>query len=182
MIFRVGINNMNSSNESYTVWHSMLRRCYSSVYQKGKPTYVDCKVSNEWLLHSNFNSWFKDNYIEGWQLDKDLLSGESKIYSQETCCFLPSVLNSLITIKKKNNDLPQGVYYKISHGKYIAQLSFCDQGMRESGHLCISSDIDYCFKVYKEAKENKIKEFAIKYKDQMKPKVFNALLNFKVTP
>lgn len=182
MIFGVGTNDMSCSNDSYTVWHSMLRRCYSSVYQKGKPTYLDCKVSDDWLLHSNFNSWFKDNYIKGWQLDKDLLSGESKVYSQETCCFLPAVLNSLIVVKKKNNDLPQGVHYKIKNAKYIAQLSYQDQGVRSSAHLCISSDIDHCFKVYKETKESKIKEFAMKYKDQMKPKVLNALLNFKVTP
>lgn len=182
MIFGIGLNDMSCTNNSYTVWHSMLRRCYSSVYQKGKPTYVKCKVSDKWLVHSNFNPWFTDNYIKDWQLDKDLLSGESKIYSEETCCFLPPVLNSLIIKKTNNTLLPQGVHYKTRNGKYVAQLSFQDKNIRESGHLCIHWSSDYCFKVYKEAKENKIKEFAKKYQSQIKPKVLDALLNFKVTP
>lgn len=182
MIFGVGVNDVSCDVKSYSVWHSMLRRCYSAVYQRNKPTYKGCAVEDTWKLHSNFRNWFDLNYVEGWHLDKDLLKGNSLIYSQETCCFLPASLNSLITVKTRSKDLPQGVYFKVSNGKYVAQLSFYDEGVRTSGHLCISNDIEYCFSVYKKAKERKIKEIAAKYSNLLKSEAMQALLKYSVEP
>lgn len=181
MIFGVATNDLSYKENSYTIWHSMIRRCYSEVYQKSKPTYKECKVSNDWLLHSNFKRWYDSNYIEDWQLDKDLLSGNMKLYSEETCCFLPSSLNSLIIKQKKSGDLPEGVYFKKTNGKYVAQLSQYSKLKRESGYICLHHDPEYCFNKYKEFKEAKIKELTNKYKDLLSNKVYNALLLFEVT-
>lgn len=180
MIFGVAINDLSFKDDSYTVWHSMIRRCYSKVYQEKKPTYKKCSVSKKWLLHSNFNKWFRSEFVIGWQLDKDLL-GDSTMYSEETCCFLPAELNSLIVVKDKNDGLPSGVYFKRSHGKYVAQLSDYSLASRGSGHLCISDDVEHCFITYKSAKEAKVKHLAEKYKGQLSQRVYSTLLNFEVS-
>lgn len=82
--------------KSYDTWRNMLARCYSTKYQKKHPTYAGCSVSEEWQLFSNFEKWFSSNYVEGWQLDKDILSPGNKVYSADTCVFVPQKLNNLL--------------------------------------------------------------------------------------
>ena len=181
MVFNKGFNDLSSSLPSYSVWHSMLRRCYSSVYHANKPTYVGTIVSDEWLLFSNFNKWFVLNNVEGWQLDKDLLFNNSKIYSEETCIFLPNEINCALQTDKGKNGLPSGVSYKTSHGKYVAQLSILDEnGHRKNKHLIISDSVDVCKKKYSEEKIKYIMTLAEKHKEKLSEKAYNALLNFKV--
>ena len=54
----------------YRAWHGMLFRCSTKNTQE---TYNDCSVCEEWLRFSNFKRWFDENYIDGFQLDKDIL-------------------------------------------------------------------------------------------------------------
>lgn len=178
MIFGKGLNDLTCMAEGYTTWHSMLRRCYSSVYQKDKPTYKGCEVSKEWLLFSNFNAWYKENYVEDWHLDKDLV-GTGSLYSAENCVFLPNIINSAIEYKF-NNGLPSGVSHKTANSNYVAQLSIGHKGKRKTQHLCSSSDPMVCFAVYKQAKEKYIKELADLHKEKLHPKAYKALYNFEV--
>ena len=77
----------------YKAWYHMLQRCYDHKLHERYPTYKDCKVSEEWHNFQNFGKWFDDNYyeIEGetMTLDKDILTKHNKIYSPETCIFVP---------------------------------------------------------------------------------------------
>lgn len=182
MVFGKGINDVNSKHPAYSIWHSMLRRSYSKVYHKNKPTYIGTEVSPEWYKFSNFIKWYDDNYIEGWHLDKDLLSNGCKLYSKDTCCFLPNEINILFSEKRQDNGLPLGVSVKKCSGKYIAQISFCENGVRKSGHIGTSRDPMLCFEMYKSAKEAKIKELANKYKEQLNPNVYSTLMNYIVIP
>lgn len=97
-VCRVGINDMYfvSDLKSYKTWDTMIRRCYSKYKQVENPTYIGCSVCEEWLTFSNFKRWFDENYIEGYELDKDILVKGNKVYSPETCCFVPKRLNLLI--------------------------------------------------------------------------------------
>ena len=76
-IFGVGINDSFEMEEelgkSVSIWLDMMSRCYCEKFHRKYPTYNDCFVCKEWLTFSNFYKWFKDNYIEGYQLDKDIL-------------------------------------------------------------------------------------------------------------
>lgn len=74
--------------KSYSVWQSMLTRCYSEKYQVQKPTYRGCTVCKEWHNFSVFEQWFNDNYIEGYELDKDSIVENNKVYSPSTCLFI----------------------------------------------------------------------------------------------
>ena len=83
----------------YKTWNHMLQRCYSEKYHEKESTYINCEVCNEWHNFQNFGKWFDDNYyeIEGEEmnLDKDILVKHNKIYSPETCVFVPHKINKL---------------------------------------------------------------------------------------
>jgi len=78
----------------HQVWVDMLRRCYSTKFHERQPTYKGCSVSEEWLTFSVFKRWMERQVFEGLQLDKDLLFDGNKVYSEETCVFVTSVVNS----------------------------------------------------------------------------------------
>lgn len=79
----------------------MLNRCCSGKLHKRESTYINCKVCDEWLNFQNFSEWFKNNYyeVEGqrMELDKDILNKGNKIYSPNTCIFVPHNINNLFT-------------------------------------------------------------------------------------
>lgn len=89
---------------SYRVWYAMIQRCYKE-YNTTKKTYKDVFVCNEWLCYENFEKWFEDNYYvvnnEVMNLDKDILIKGNRIYSPETCCFVPRRLNILFVNTNK---------------------------------------------------------------------------------
>lgn len=104
--------------KEYSTWQGMLQRCYDEKFNNRHISYKKCEVCEEWHCFQNFAEWFYENYrpeiMQGWQLDKDILVKGNKIYSPETCCFLPQRINKLLT---KNNrvrgEYPIGVdYYK----------------------------------------------------------------------
>lgn len=94
---------------AYQVWQDMLVRCYSSKYKEKYPTYVGVTCCEEWLLFTNFAKWFKDNYIKGHQLDKDMLVKNNTTYSPDTCLFISQELNLFLTLRDKcRGSLPLG--------------------------------------------------------------------------
>lgn len=107
----------------YRVWSSMLERCYSETLHKRCPTYIGCSVAEEWLILSNFKKWFEVHYIEGYQLDKDLLVEGNKTYGPDTCIFVTGLLNNLFTDSAKiRGECPIGVAVNKRSGKYVANL------------------------------------------------------------
>lgn len=99
----------------YTVWRSMLTRCYSPSYQRAKPTYVGCSVAPEWHSFSAFRAWAITKNYTGKQLDKDLLCPGNKVYSPATCCFISRRVNGfLLDNKESRGEYPVGVSW---HGK-----------------------------------------------------------------
>ncbi|QZI90486.1 putative AP2 domain-containing protein [Vibrio phage 207E48.1] len=126
LIYGVGVNDIEGSHKwkSRSVWREMLRRCYDPKFHVDYPTYLDCAVCEEWQIFSNFKLWFDSNYIDGYQLDKDLFNPESKIYSPDTCFFVPSALNNLFVNCAKSGEYPKGVSPSPSkRGRFRAQLS-----------------------------------------------------------
>ena len=99
----------------------MLQRCYDIKLHNKYPTYKGCRVSDEWLSFGNFANWFDENYVEGWQIDKDIL-GDGKLYSPETCCFVPHKINNLLhdNKAKKRDSTPIGV--KLQDSRYRVQI------------------------------------------------------------
>lgn len=80
---------------AYRIWENMLSRCYSVSYQHNRKTYVGCTVHSDWHTFTQFRDWWLLNYVDGWELDKDLLVANNRIYSEATCLFVPKWLNNL---------------------------------------------------------------------------------------
>ena len=94
LVYGHGINDLKhikgiGKTKAYKIWNAMLRRAYSPKWHERFPTYIGCSVCDEWLTFSNFKNWFDDNYIEDYQIDKDLLNHDNKQYSPEFCIFVP---------------------------------------------------------------------------------------------
>lgn len=80
-------------------WNNMLTRCYDEAWKAKNPTYSHCEACEEWNNFENFRRWalqFSEQIELGWDLDKDLISGERLIYSPETCVFLPPEINTAL--------------------------------------------------------------------------------------
>jgi len=89
------------------------------------------------------------------ELDKDILFKGNKVYSPEICCFVPHVINTLfLNCKKNRGDLPLGVHFDKSKGKYRAEMSF----MGEQIKLGTFDTVETAFAKYKEYKGDFIKK------------------------
>lgn len=186
-IYGKGINDLNypiSYNgihyKFYQVWKSMLQRCYDSKRFDIYPTYKDCTVCDEWLLLSNFKRWFDENYIEGYALDKDIIVKGNKVYSSETCCFVPNEINALLT-KRQNfrGEYPIGVTSHNNSSNYRATINLNGKKRKYIGSFPNPQE---AFEAYKKSKEEYIKEIANKYYKEgaISEKVYNALMNYEV--
>ena len=103
---------------AYDAWKGILTRCYSAKHHRRRPTYIGVKVCEEWLGFMAFRKWWVENHVDGWQLDKDLLS-DNRIYSPETCIFVPSWLNHFtIDCGAARGEWPIGVYFDRRRRKF----------------------------------------------------------------
>lgn len=176
------------ATKCYDAWMKMLQRCYDEKFHKKCSTYIDCKVTNEWLCYQNFAKWYYDNYYEirGQKicLDKDILYKGNKIYSSENCVFVPERINTLfIKSNKIRGKYPIGVYYSKRAKKFRAQCNVYDykKNKTKRKHLGLYDTPKEAFEVYKEFKEKYIKQVADYYKDQIPDKLYDALYNYEVS-
>ena len=185
-IYGVGIvgsklSKVELESKVYKTWRRIISRCYNLSLVEKRPTYKDCTVSEDFLYYPTFKEWYfnqpnHDN--KGWVIDKDLLCRDGfKIYSPDTCVFLPPELNSLLTTTKaKRGDLPIGVCLRSKDTKYSATC--CIDGVDK--HLGLYDKPEDAFEAYKKAREDYLKVKADKYKDQLCEKAYNALYNYEV--
>ncbi|QEP53257.1 HNH family homing endonuclease [Acinetobacter phage BS46] len=164
----------------FKYWSSMIERCYSPSYHNAQPTYADCCVEGEWLIYSIFKKDVQDMIgfgQEGWHLDKDILLKGNKKYSKDTCCFVPREINSFFNVKRiSRGDFPVGVSLKKETGKFVSHISI------DSNRISLGTYMtpEEAFYAYKKAKEGYAKELAYKWKDQIDPRAFEALINYEV--
>lgn len=169
-VYKSSINKIET--KSYKHWRVMLQRCYNEKAQERRKNYKDAIVCEEWFNYQNFAEWFEENYVEGWQLDKDILVKGNKIYSPETCCFLPLEINIQFT-NKTNRKLSGVVKRKNS---FLCQVGI--NGKRV--YIGSYKTEDEAIYNYRIVRENYIKSLADKYKQQLNSQVFNILINFKI--
>jgi len=119
-VFGFGINDATYSSQpklfgvkvrcpAYVAWVDMIRRCNYKKYQDRFPTYKGIVVCNEWRSFSAFRAWWVINHVDGWELDKDILT-DSGVYSPRNCIYVPKWLNAFNNERKSaRGDLPIGV-------------------------------------------------------------------------
>lgn len=181
-----GIGDYKSRDETgkhtkcYEVWTSMHQRCYDPKFHEKYPTYENCTVCKEWNSYQEFAKWDNENYYEveneRMNLDKDILSKGNKVYSADTCIYVPQSINNLFVKHDKARGVyPIGVCKR--GNKFVAQLS---KGDGKRIHLGYYSTPNEAFEAYKQAKEDYIKEVAEEYKDKIPHRLYEALMNYKV--
>ena len=175
----------------YKIWQDMLKRCYSSYYMNKYPTYKDCYVCEEWHNFQNFAKWLDENYYEVKDekmcLDKDILFKRNKIYSPETCIFVPERINNLFVNRhRERGNLPLGVIEDIdkrSGSKRLkVQCNMIEEGKtkrKNLGRFPLNRPFQ-AFYTYKQFKESYIKQIADEYKELIPQKLYNALYRYEV--
>ena len=165
----------------YRLWMDMLRRCYSDGFRKKNPTYKDCEVSDNFKSYEYFYEWCNEQIgfgVEGFELDKDLLIKGNKIYNKNTCIFIPSEINLVLTKRTTSRGRHLiGVYWNKKYKAFVAQISR-NKGKRE--YLGYFKTELEAFNAYKKAKEAFVKEQANKWKGQIDDRAYNALMNYTV--
>ena len=184
LIFGVGINDYGESIKnkgkfipSYTCWRNMLYRCYNKKKLKDFPSYLGCTVCDEWLYFSNFKKWFDENYRDGYELDKDILSQGNKCYSPQTCIFVPNYINNLFRVRKDGKN-GMGVFYYEKYNKYIGRFTF-------NGKIKYTKVFDSeaeARNAYKELRLSEIRRIACEsfVNGDIDERLYNALLNYEI--
>jgi hypothetical protein len=146
------------------------------------PSYEGVEMSENFKFYSYFKEWCNKQIgfgNEGWHLDKDILVKGNKIYSEETCCFVPAEINTLILRADRiRGKYPIGVYHDTSkvHKRFSARVSKGGKYKRFGSYLTPEE----AFYVYKKEKESHIQEIANKWKEQIDPRVYEALMNWTI--
>ena len=187
-VFGVGIfgtkypSTVNGRNiKEYVLWQRMLERCYSDIYKKKNPTYIDCEVSENFKSYEYFYEWCYKQIgfgVGGFELDKDLLLKGNKVYSENTCVFIPAEIN-LLLIKREasRGEHLIGVSWCKRDKAFVAQVSK-NKGKPE--YLGSFKTELEAFNAYKEVKESFIKEQAEKWKGKIDERAYEALMNYEV--
>ena len=138
-------------------------------YQGVINQFTDFQSFVEWC-HCEFGYLNKENNGRFWSLDKDILVFNNKIYSPETCCFVPNTINSLlINCTRSRGILPLGVSFRKDIQKFSVQVAD-----REGGRIVVNGFHDP-MEAHRKYQEIKIKLFQNAIKD------FQSILPYKTT-
>lgn len=108
----VYVNGKKMMLPSYTQWNGMVRRCDpESAISKNRIGGFDSTLSESFRDYNNYMDWaekqigFMEVCEDGrlFQLDKDIIGGRLRYYSEETCCFVPHRLNGAFSSSKGFN-------------------------------------------------------------------------------
>lgn len=182
-VYNVGIigegkyssRNNGKHTEAYRTWISMLQRCYDLKLHSRNPSYKDCTVIESWHNFQNFASWFYENYIQGYQLDKDLLKEGNKIYSSETCRFVPKEIN-LLLIKPINRKSKYHTGVSNFRDKFIVHI----RKNNKQYHIGSYNSLDDAIFAYNIEKEKHVHSIVEKYKSTLKKDLYDKLINYKI--
>jgi hypothetical protein len=163
----------------------MMDRCrIGGSYQRNKPAYLGCYFSEEFGDFSRFCEWAitqQGCFDQTYNLDKDLLVKGNKVYSRETCVYVPKLLNSLFVSHPKvkdNNTLPVGVYHRRSG--FISSISINGEVV----HSCLYTTQEAAREWYVEKKLQLVDNWIKKINEGIvvvDGRVLTALVNFEVS-
>lgn len=160
--------------KQYALWADMKKRCKPN-YPRAE--YHGCSVSLEFQSYPFFHDWCLEQIgfgVLGSQLDKDILIKGNKLYSPDTCVFVPQRINQLLTTRRNHRgDYPIGVTMR--SGRYYSRF-FVD-GKQEQKSF---TNVDDAFQFYKTNKELIIKQTANDFKSCIDPRVYDALMSYTI--
>jgi len=178
---RYPANINRAPTREYMLWKSMLVRCWDGgIFQKTHPSYIGCTVDSRFIQFQDFAEWCNNQpeyFYSNVSLDKDILSNHGKLYSPETCSFIPTLLNKLLIHNRSNRGvLPVGVTWNKKLSKFCATMALNGKPK----HIGVYDSADGAFNAYRTAKLAEIHRQANLYKDQLSERVYHALLQYDI--
>lgn len=170
------ISENGKKTDAYVKWQSMFSRVYG-IRRLSNKCYTSCLISPTWFNFQNFAKWFQHNseYNQGYNevlcLDKDLLNIGNTEYSPEKCCLIPEDINIAIT-------LVTGFYYDKSRLKFVTKLTRNNLESKIGNFLGRYETESECLDEYSVEKDKYVLFLANKYKEFLRPDVYNALSEF----
>ena len=163
----------------YKIWFRMLERCYTENFRQNNVAYKECFASENFKQFTFFYHWCQKQTGFGkrrWELDKDILVKGNKMYSEETCCFIPDEINCLIGMKKNRGKYPAGVTWNKGAKAFRSKVRVYGKDK----HLGYYKTSEEAFYAYKKAKEQYVKEVANNWTGQIDNKVYEALMKWEI--
>lgn len=176
-------NSQRVKTISYVKWRGMIDRCKTPSRLLLRPTYKDCTVSENFKDFQYFTEWHRSQigYGMNYDLDKDLLFPDNKIYSEHTCVLIPSDLNKFL-LKRQNHrgEFPLGVSYDKVNNKYRSKVIW------DGKYICLGryTTADEAFNAYCKKKEALAKEWhkrLVQNRVLIDPRVLERLEKWTVT-
>lgn len=169
--FGVGKYDSKSYMKIYKTWRDMFERVYDTRERNlnNNPSYVGIvSICDLWFNFQYFADWMynysltinQENDIE-FHIDKDILQwgATNKIYSPNTCCLIPALLNvALSGYNWANKDTFFGTR-RTANGKFVCSVHD-DNGRNNLGTYETQEE---AFLVYKKAKEKRLQDLADYY-------------------
>lgn len=173
--FSVTVNGIRT--RTYATWAGMISRCYRTDNPKYS-TYEDCSVCEEWHNYQNFAAWLVNQVgwssNEDWNLDKDIILEGNRLYSPETCAWVPRKINNILpSARKKLSSHPVGVWKSKTSGKFHA---YCTNYAGERVFLGSFDREDDALKVRVDYKNSVLRDAAMRWKGKIDDKVYIKLL------
>lgn len=170
----------NKKTRAYSIWNGMMARCYSDEYKVKNPTYLDCKVCESWWNFQSFAQWLTQNayYEDDFEVDKDILVKGNKEYSPSTCALVPHEINTLlVSCQAVRGDYKVGVTKDSRSNNFYA--SVCEHGQQR---YIGSFETEFmASQAYAKAKKMQIIKIANKWRGRIDERVYDALMNWRVT-
>ena len=143
---------------AYDIWRSMIRRCYHPEFKDDGYT-----MSEQWYSRSEFLQWLDKQDYKDKVLDCSLLKIGGKVYSPETCCFVPRGITALVRPKYTDNFKSVGVLISKSGKKYRA-MGYADSKGAPS-YFGMYDTYAEAFKAHALTKAEHIREKALELED-----------------
>lgn len=191
LVCGVGVNDFalptslfGKHTSEYKLWTNMLYRSHDLSFKKKCPTYSEVSCDPKWYSMTAFIedvstlTGYEQAMNNSWCLDKDILIKGNKIYSIDTCCFVPQEVNKLILDnRRKRGSHPIGVSFSKHAKKFRAYLIDLNSKQKHLGYF---EDESIAFEAYSFAKKAQIEEFLVKFKGVIDDKVYEALINREI--
>ena len=168
----------------YSLWRGMLSRCFCQKFKLRQSTYRGVTCCEDWFSFANFFEWVNKEVDykgkpDGYQFDKDLIIKGNRTYSPEACSFVPQAVNLLLNSSgATRGEWPIGVCLDKRRSMFEAKMNNNGRPIF-LGYYDTPED---AFQAYKIAKEAQIKVVALRYKDVLRPAVFESLMNWSIEP
>lgn len=163
-------------------FQNMVTRAKNPKYKETFPTYKDVTITPYMEDFQLFAEWCLNQQGFGYKkfvLDKDILGGNIQQYNENTCVFIPPIINGFVLNKFQNRkeEMPLGVTFCETEGKYKAYCSQLNGKNKTIGRFSNSTDAGVA---YIDFKNSLARDLANVWKPYIDKRVYSFLAKYNV--